>query len=83
MFVIVDAVLDGVQWDAPRSLRRTSAHVDVVVETVRPVIGSIVEGVLAELVDPDSYEARRLVAVKSFGGEAYLVVGRRAPAERR
>lgn len=81
MRIIVEAIFDGNMWDGFLKPRRTQQHADILLEE-RPNIGDTVTGRLAELVDPDPYEARRKLAADSFGDEAYLVVGKRAPAGR-
>lgn len=81
MRIVVAAVFDGEQWEAPSSFRRGAKMVDVIT-TERPAVGDVVEGRLAEIVDEDSYEARRIVARDTFGGEAFLAIGDRAPAGR-
>lgn len=81
MRIIVEAVFDGGQWDGYLKPRRTNAHADVIT-TERPTIGAELEAPLAELYDPDPYEARRIVARDSFGGEAWIAVGKRTPPGR-
>lgn len=81
MRIVVEAVFDGVQWDGFLKPRRTKNHADVLLEE-RPELGAVVEGKLCELVDPDPYEARRIFARDTFGGEAFVAVGRRTPPGR-
>lgn len=83
MRIKAEAIFDGIQWQgfAP-GWKRRPGYAEIVVEE-RPVAGEEVEGRLAELVDEDTYEARRKVAAESFGGEAFLVIGPRTPAGRR
>lgn len=80
MRVIAEAVFDGVAWlgSVPN---RGPQHAAIVVEEF-PRIGELVEGRLASLIDEDSYVARRLVEADTFGGQAYLVIGKRAPPSR-
>lgn len=76
--VIVRAVFDGAQWDAPSSFRRRLDMIDVIVMDWRPLIGATVSGLRADEFDADSYEARTKAADLEFGGAAFLVIGERA-----
>lgn len=75
--LMVDAVFDGVQWDAPSNFVRRRPHHDALVRTDdAPRVGEFHEG---ERIDDraDSIEALRMAQENEFGN-VWLVVGRLA-----
>lgn len=73
---MVDAVFDGVQWDAPNAFVRRRHHIDVIVRTDdRPRVGEFHEGERVDVGDPS--EALRMARENEFG-DVWLVVGRSA-----